>query len=26
LEDDAIVTDRGVEWVYPVNQRVLLIK
>jgi Xaa-Pro aminopeptidase len=26
LEDDAIVTARGVEWVYPVNERVLLIK
>ena len=26
LEDDAIVTERGVEWVYPVNQRILLIK
>ena len=26
LEDDAVVTERGVEWVYPVNQRVLLIK
>lgn len=26
LEDDAIVTDRGVEWLYPVNRRVLLIK
>ena len=26
LEDDAIVTERGVEWVYPINQRVLLIK
>ncbi len=26
LEDDAIVTDRGVEWVYPVNERILLIK
>ena len=26
LEDDAVVTDRGVEWVYPVNRRVLLIK
>jgi Xaa-Pro aminopeptidase len=25
LEDDAIVTDRGVEWLYPVNQKVLLI-
>lgn len=26
LEDDAIVTNRGVEWLYPVNQRVLLIR
>jgi Xaa-Pro aminopeptidase len=26
LEDDAIVTTRGVEWVYPVNQRILLIR
>lgn len=26
LEDDAIVTARGVEWLYPVNPRVLLIK
>lgn len=26
LEDDAIVTERGVEWVYPVIQKVLLIK
>ncbi len=26
LEDDAIVTDRGVEWLYPVNQEVLLIR
>ena len=26
LEDDAIVTARGVEWLYPVNQRVLLIR
>lgn len=26
LEDDAIVTSRGVEWLYPVNDRVLLIK
>jgi Xaa-Pro aminopeptidase len=26
LEDDAIVTSRGVEWLYPVNQRVLLIR
>lgn len=26
LEDDAIVTERGVEWLYPINQRILLIK
>ena len=26
LEDDAIVTVRGVEWLYPANQRILLIK
>ncbi|MEQ8303029.1 MAG: M24 family metallopeptidase [Cyclobacteriaceae bacterium] len=26
LEDDALVTDRGIEWLYPINQRVLLIK
>jgi len=26
LEDDAIVTSRGIEWLYPVNSRVLLIK
>ncbi|MEQ8417467.1 MAG: M24 family metallopeptidase [Imperialibacter sp.] len=26
LEDDAIVTARGVEWLYPINPRVLLIK
>ncbi|MFN8342296.1 MAG: M24 family metallopeptidase [Cyclobacteriaceae bacterium] len=26
LEDDAIVTERGVEWVYPVNQKIILIK
>lgn len=26
LEDDAIVTERGVEWLYPVNPRVLVIK
>ncbi len=26
LEDDAIVTHRGVEWLYPVNDRVLLIR
>lgn len=26
LEDDAVVTERGVEWFYPVNSRVQLIK
>jgi Xaa-Pro aminopeptidase len=26
LEDDAIATHRGVEWFYPINQRILLIK
>lgn len=26
LEDNAVVTERGVEWLYPVNQRVLLIR
>lgn len=26
LEDDAIVTERGVEWLYPVTQKVLLIR
>jgi Xaa-Pro aminopeptidase len=26
LEDDAIVTHRGLEWLYPVNDQVLLIK
>ena len=26
LEDDAIVTDRGVEWLYPATRRLLLIK
>jgi len=26
LEDDAIVTERGIEWVYPINQKVILIK
>lgn len=25
LEDDAIVTERGIEWIYPVNNRILLI-
>ena len=26
LEDDAVVTERGVEWLYPVNSRILLVK
>ncbi len=26
LEDDAIVTARGVEWLYPINPRILVIK
>lgn len=26
LEDDAVVTDRGVEWFYPVTRRILLIR
>lgn len=26
LEDDAIVTSRGVEWLYPANQRLLLVR
>ncbi|MDG2090282.1 MAG: M24 family metallopeptidase [Gammaproteobacteria bacterium] len=26
LEDDAIVTERGVEWLYPANSRILIIK
>lgn len=26
LEDDAVVTDRGVEWIYPVNHKILLIR
>ncbi len=26
LEDDAVVTERGVEWLYPVTRRVLLIR
>lgn len=26
LEDDAVVTERGVEWVYPINERLLLIR
>ena len=26
IEDDAVLTERGVEWLYPVNQKVLLIR
>ncbi len=26
LEDDAIVTDRGLEWLYPINERILMIR
>jgi Xaa-Pro aminopeptidase len=26
LEDDAVVTARGIEWLYPINPRVLVIK
>ena len=26
LEDDAIVTERGVEWLYPVNEKILRIR
>ncbi len=26
LEDDAVVTERGVEWIYPVNRKILVIK
>lgn len=26
LEDDAVITSRGIEWLYPVNPRVLVIK
>ena len=26
LEDDAIVTERGIEWLYPINPRLLIIK
>ena len=26
LEDDAILTERGIEWIYPINPRLLLIK
>ena len=26
LEDDAMITDRGVEWLYPINNKMLVIK
>ena len=26
LEDDAVITERGAEWLYPVNNRILLIR
>jgi Xaa-Pro aminopeptidase len=26
LEDDAVITERGVEWLYPANSRLLIIK
>ncbi len=26
LEDDAVITSRGVQWVYPVNARIILVK
>ena len=26
LEDDAIATERGIEWLYPTNNRVLLVR
>lgn len=26
LEDDAVITERGIEWLYPVNPRILVIK
>lgn len=26
LEDDAIITERGVEWLYPINPKILVIK
>jgi len=26
LEDDAVVTERGVEWIYPINPRILVVK
>ena len=26
LEDDAVLTERGIEWLYPVNERILLVR
>ena len=26
LEDDALLTERGIEWLYPKNDRILLVK
>ena len=26
IEDDAVITERGIEWLYPVNPRILVIK
>lgn len=26
LEDDAVLTERGIEWLYPVNQKILVIR
>ncbi len=26
LEDDAVLTERGMEWLYPVNERILLVR
>ena len=26
LEDDAVVTERGVEWLYPANSKILLVR
>jgi hypothetical protein len=26
LEDDALVTERGIEWLYPANSRILLVR
>ena len=26
IEDDAVITTRGIEWLYPINPRMLVIK